>query len=61
MKNRDRCVSRAYGGSRCGKCMSSRIVRAFLTEELEIVKQVLEEKVVALKDVADRKRGKKSK
>jgi large subunit ribosomal protein L34e len=34
-------VSRAYGGSRCAKCVRDRIVRAFLIEEQKIVKQVL--------------------
>merc|ERR1712166_1168582 len=30
-------VSRAYGGSRCAKCVRARIVRAFLIEEQKIV------------------------
>ncbi|KAJ3190146.1 60S ribosomal protein L34 [Gaertneriomyces sp. JEL0708] len=34
-------VTRAYGGSRCGSCVRSRIVRAFLIEEQKIVKRVL--------------------
>merc|ERR1712216_483095 len=34
-------VARAYGGSRCAKCVRDRIVRAFLIEEQKIVKQVL--------------------
>jgi len=34
-------VSRAYGGSRCAKCVRQRIVRAFLIEEQKIVKSVL--------------------
>ncbi|KAJ1852945.1 60S ribosomal protein L34B [Coemansia sp. RSA 2703] len=34
-------VSRAYGGSRCGSCVRTRIVRAFLIEEQKIVKKVL--------------------
>ncbi|KAJ2793245.1 60S ribosomal protein L34B [Coemansia guatemalensis] len=34
-------VSRAYGGSRCGTCVRTRIVRAFLIEEQKIVKKVL--------------------
>ena len=36
-------VSRAYGGSRCGKCVRQRIVRAFLIEEQKIVKKVLKQ------------------
>ena len=39
-----RTVSRAYGGSRCAKCVRERIVRAFLIEEQKIVKKVLLEK-----------------
>ncbi|KAH9032120.1 ribosomal protein L34e [Lactarius hengduanensis] len=34
-------VSRAYGGSRCGGCVRSRIVRAFLIEEAKVVKRVI--------------------
>merc|ERR1712216_829602 len=34
-------VARAYGGSRCAKCVRQRIVRAFLIEEQKIVKQVV--------------------
>merc|ERR1711939_232624 len=37
-------VARAYGGSRCAKCVRQRIVRAFLIEEQKIVKQVLKAK-----------------
>jgi len=42
---KDKTVSRAYGGSRCGNCVRSRIVRAFLIEEQKIVKKVLAEKL----------------
>ena len=38
---RERTVSRAYGGSRCAKCVRQRVVRAFLIEEQKIVKKVL--------------------
>jgi large subunit ribosomal protein L34e len=41
LKQRERRVSRAYGGSRCAKCVRQRIVRAFLIEEQKIVKSVL--------------------
>ena len=34
-------VSRAYGGSRCAKCVRARIVRAFLIEEQKLVVRVL--------------------
>ncbi|VDP37077.1 unnamed protein product [Soboliphyme baturini] len=38
---RQKSVTRAYGGSRCAKCVSNRIVRAFLIEEQKIVTKVL--------------------
>jgi len=41
---KDKTVTRAYGGSRCGQCVKARIVRAFLIEEQKIVKKVLAEK-----------------
>lgn len=41
MSKRNKVVSRAYGGSRCGDCVRSRIVRAFLTEERNVVKKML--------------------
>jgi large subunit ribosomal protein L34e len=37
-------VNRAYGGSVCGTCVRSRIVRAFLEEEKKAVKSVLQQK-----------------
>jgi large subunit ribosomal protein L34e len=42
--NREKTVSRAYGGSRCHKCVRERIVRAFLVDEQKIVKRLLVEK-----------------
>jgi len=44
LKKRDRRVSRPYGGSLCGKCVRDRIVRAFLIEEVKIVKKVMNQK-----------------
>lgn len=41
---REKTVSRAYGGSRCHKCVRNRIVRAFLVEEQKISKKVWAEK-----------------
>mmetsp|Transcript_28631 Transcript_28631/g.46207 ORF Transcript_28631/g.46207 Transcript_28631/m.46207 type:complete len:107 (+) Transcript_28631:303-623(+) len=41
LHQRQKHVSRAYGGSRCGKCVRERIVRAFLIEEQKIVKRVV--------------------
>ena len=42
-KQNDKTVSRAYGGSRCHKCVRQRIVRAFLVEEQKLSKKVLAE------------------
>ncbi|CAM9533082.1 unnamed protein product [Phaeothamnion confervicola] len=44
LKKREKTVSRAYGGSRCGVCVRQRVVRAFLIEEQKIVKQLIAEK-----------------
>lgn len=41
MSRRLKTVSRTYGGSRCPKCVRSRIIRAFLIEEQKIVVRVL--------------------
>jgi len=41
LKKREKTVSRVYGGSRCGKCVRQRIIRAFLIEEQKIVKRVV--------------------
>ena len=43
ISKRQKNVSRAYGGSRCGNCVRQRIVRAFLIEEQKIVKKVLKQ------------------
>ena len=43
ISKRQKKVSRAYGGSRCGQCVRQRIVRAFLIEEQKIVKKVLKQ------------------
>jgi large subunit ribosomal protein L34e len=50
LKKKDRSVTRAYGGSRCHKCVKNRIKRAFLIEEQMCVKQVLSEKQSAGKE-----------
>lgn len=44
MARHERTVNRAYGGSRCAKCVRERILRAFIIEEQKIVKKVLAEK-----------------
>ncbi|KAF8909757.1 ribosomal protein L34Ae [Gymnopilus junonius] len=41
ISKRQKTVNRAYGGSRCGDCVKSRILRAFLVEEAKIVKKVI--------------------
>ncbi|KAH6902008.1 60s ribosomal protein l34-b [Coprinopsis sp. MPI-PUGE-AT-0042] len=41
ISKRQKTVQRAYGGSRCGDCVKSRILRAFLVEEAKIVKRVI--------------------
>ncbi|EAU83805.1 60s ribosomal protein l34-b [Coprinopsis cinerea okayama7 len=41
ISKRQKTVQRAYGGSRCGDCVKSRILRAFLVEEAKIVKKVI--------------------
>merc|ERR1711865_657449 len=61
LKKREKRVNRAYGGSRCAKCVRSRVVRAFLIEEQKCVKQVLAEKMSAVKEPSSKKGGKKSK
>ena len=40
---KDRTVSRAYGGSICGKCVRDKIVRAFLIEEQKVVKKIVKQ------------------
>eukprot|EP00967_Tisochrysis_lutea_P093523 scaffold135409_cov33-Tisochrysis_lutea.AAC.2 len=41
LSKRQKTVTRPYGGAKCGKCVRTRIVRAFLIEEQKIVKKVL--------------------
>jgi large subunit ribosomal protein L34e len=43
-KKRERTVSRVYGGSACGNCVKTRIMRAFLLEEHKAVKKLMAEK-----------------
>lgn len=37
-------VSRAYGGSRCGRCVRTRILRSFLVQEARAVSKMLKAK-----------------
>jgi large subunit ribosomal protein L34e len=41
LSRRVKTVNRAYGGSKCGKCVRNRIIRAFLIEEQKIVAKVV--------------------
>lgn len=41
LSKRAKTVNRAYGGTKCGQCVKSKIVRAFLIEEQKIVAKVL--------------------
>eukprot|EP01101_Sappina_pedata_P005656 TRINITY_DN263_c0_g1_i1.p2 TRINITY_DN263_c0_g1~~TRINITY_DN263_c0_g1_i1.p2 ORF type:complete len:163 (+),score=85.12 TRINITY_DN263_c0_g1_i1:858-1346(+) len=43
LSKRQKTVTRAYGGSRCGNCVYQRVLRAFLIEEQSIVKKVLKQ------------------
>ncbi|CAG8510315.1 5927_t:CDS:2 [Paraglomus brasilianum] len=43
ISKRQKTVTRAYGGSRCARCVRDRIVRAFLIEEQKIVKRVIKQ------------------
>merc|ERR1712037_542696 len=61
LTKREKTVSRAYGGSRCGQCVRKRIMRAFLIEEQKCFKQVLAEKMNAAKDSEKTKSKKKKK
>ncbi|CAN3374369.1 hypothetical protein DIURU_000753 [Diutina rugosa] len=51
-------VQRAYGGSLCGNCVKTRVIRAFLTSEQAIVKKVLKDAEIKEKKAA-KKTGKK--
>jgi hypothetical protein len=46
VNRRDRSVTRAYGGSRCGTCVKNRIIRAFLIEEKKVATKATKVKVV---------------
>jgi large subunit ribosomal protein L34e len=39
LSRRQKTVSRAYGGVLCGGCVKSRIIRAFLLEEIKTIKK----------------------
>jgi len=47
ISKRQKKVTRAYGGSRCAKCVRMKIVRAFLIEEQKIVKKVIKSQTAA--------------
>merc|ERR1711991_1143964 len=58
---RPQTVSRAYGGSICHDCVRTRIVRAFLVEEQNVVKKVIKEIEAADKANTGKKKNKKKK
>jgi len=39
LAKKDKTVSRPYGGVICGRCVKSRIIRAFLLEEIKTIKR----------------------
>jgi large subunit ribosomal protein L34e len=41
LSKRQKTVSRAYGGVLCAGCVRERIVRAFLLEEMKVVKRMV--------------------
>merc|ERR1712054_212440 len=49
VSKRQKKITRAYGGSRCGSCVRQRIIRAFLVEEQKIVKAVIQASTKAAK------------
>ncbi|CAE8719957.1 unnamed protein product, partial [Polarella glacialis] len=60
LRDRDKRVSRAHGGSRSAHSVRNRVVRAFLIEEQKCVKQVLADKLSQVKKEKE-PAGKKSK
>jgi large subunit ribosomal protein L34e len=60
-KQRERHVSRAYGGSQCHICVRERIMRAFLVEEQKIVKDVMKHRAAAEKKAVNATAAKKQK
>merc|ERR1711957_41016 len=44
LTHNQRIVSRPYGGTRCHKCVKERITRAFLIEEVKLMKRLMKEK-----------------
>ncbi|CAL8075749.1 unnamed protein product [Calicophoron daubneyi] len=41
MSKRLKTVNRAYGGSRCHKCVRNRVMRAFMMEEQKVLNQLM--------------------
>ena len=59
-RNRERTVSRAYGGTLSAGALRNRILRAFLLEEQKIVREVLRQKTQQDKKKPAAAAGKKS-
>ncbi|TPP58253.1 Large subunit ribosomal protein L34e [Fasciola gigantica] len=43
MSKRLKTVNRAYGGTRCHKCVRNRVMRAFMMEEQKVLVQLMKE------------------
>ncbi|KAA3672001.1 hypothetical protein P879_11583 [Paragonimus westermani] len=43
MSKRLKTVNRAYGGTRCHKCVRNRVIRAFMMEEQKVLNQLVKE------------------
>ena len=56
LTHNQRTVSRPYGGSKCHKCVKERIVRAFLIEEVKLMKRLMKEKTAATAPKKDSKK-----
>lgn len=54
---KDRTVTRAYGGNCCSKCVSDRVLRAFIVEESKAIKKVVAAEKVVKKDTKDAKKS----
>ena len=44
LNHNQRTVSRPYGGTKCHRCVKDKIVRAFLIEEVKLMKRLMKEK-----------------
>ena len=61
MSHNQRTVSRPYGGVLSHRTVRDRIVRAFLIEEVKLMKRLVNEKTAASAPKKDKKKAKKDK